>query len=296
MGEFCLLVVNYNTYEQTIALVRQALRIVDHSVVVVDNCSSNDSLLKLQEAFRADDRVHVLANTSNTGYGQGNNVGLRFVKTELGQVEYVVVSNNDIVLTRAYRSFLLYCRDVFCSDDRTLAIGPTIRGLDGGYQSPKAATGPGRDLFYSLLYPISYLVEMLRQRIFVSRRHPSKVFSLNGSFWCFDLKNFEKIGFFDERTFLYWEEEIVGIRAKRHCMPIVYDPRAAFVHKHGGTVSKEVTLRNYYRIFSASHEVLLSYFPLSLRWLGHCAFRSRVALAYAMKCAIEGARRLRNAV
>jgi len=90
-----VVVVNYGTPRLTIDCVQSVLRSTGCSphVVVVDNASPDDSVSQLRTTFADDDRVTIVARTSNDGYTGGNNAGVAIART-LGS-QYAFLLNSD---------------------------------------------------------------------------------------------------------------------------------------------------------------------------------------------------------
>ena len=64
-------------------------------IVVVDNASPNGSGERLRKRYESE-LVHVILNSRNEGFSEGNNVGYRFVRGNYDS-EFVVAANNDVL-------------------------------------------------------------------------------------------------------------------------------------------------------------------------------------------------------
>lgn len=97
-----VVILNYNGYDLTIESTNNFRKIGSElNIIIVDNCSKNDSLEKLKGAFSDDKNTHIIANDKNTGYASGNNVGLRYISDNLKQIKAVCISNPDIFVESA---------------------------------------------------------------------------------------------------------------------------------------------------------------------------------------------------
>ena len=96
MDKISWIVLNYNDARTTCGLVEELLGIncLD-SVVVVDNCSTDDSWVQLSGLARPDGRVGLIRAEQNGGYGWGNQIGVDWAVDRLG-ADYVIVANPDI--------------------------------------------------------------------------------------------------------------------------------------------------------------------------------------------------------
>jgi GT2 family glycosyltransferase len=124
----CLL--NYNSYADTIECVDNLLNqtINDFSIVIVDNCSSNDSLTQISSYLSAkavifsshkyenqiltntksiniSTRVFLIANSTNTGFSSGNNIAINFSNQFL-QNDQILLLNNDTVVDTDFLKIL----------------------------------------------------------------------------------------------------------------------------------------------------------------------------------------------
>ena len=61
-------------------------------IVVVDNCSTDNSYVQLKEF--ENEKIHVVQSEKNGGYGYGNNIGIDYLKN---LVDYIIVANPDVV-------------------------------------------------------------------------------------------------------------------------------------------------------------------------------------------------------
>ena len=99
----CVLL-NYNDADTTIALVEE-IHSFDllKNVVVVDNCSTDDSWEKLRLLCRLD-KVITLKTDRNGGYGYGNQYGVRYAHDVLGE-KLVLIINPDVSFTEEELNF-----------------------------------------------------------------------------------------------------------------------------------------------------------------------------------------------
>ena len=99
------IILNFNDAPTTKKLVE---RIKDYAlldyIVVVDNCSTDNSWEKLQH-YKSD-KIHVIQSLRNGGYGSGNNVGLRY-SSEILRADYSIIANPDVLFSEdCIRKFL----------------------------------------------------------------------------------------------------------------------------------------------------------------------------------------------
>ena len=84
-------IVNYNDADTTLSQIRRirTFRNID-AVVVVDNCSTDDSVPRLKDAVSGN--LFLVVSERNGGYGAGNNLGVRYA-SEILRAEHVLIAN-----------------------------------------------------------------------------------------------------------------------------------------------------------------------------------------------------------
>ena len=99
-GKCACVIINFNDAETTAALVKR-IQSYDciRSVLVVDNCSTDDSLEKLNE-LEDRNKIVVLKTEYNGGYGYGNNFGVRYAYEVLGERNVLIV-NPDVTFSES---------------------------------------------------------------------------------------------------------------------------------------------------------------------------------------------------
>ncbi len=94
-SKVAVILVNWNHYKDTAEclLSLQAMDYLNCVLIVVDNASDDDSVLRLRKHFP---EIILIENTSNVGLAAANNQGLR-VASEQG-AEFSLILNNDTVV------------------------------------------------------------------------------------------------------------------------------------------------------------------------------------------------------
>ncbi len=133
-GSFVAAVIlNYNDADGTLA---QAERISDYgaldSVVLVDNCSTDDSAARLSSfAAKRPGRVFFVPSGRNGGYGAGNNLGARFSFERL-HADYVLIANPDAAFSE---QCVKEMKRVFSLYPSVGAVSAVLKDGSGGVQS-----------------------------------------------------------------------------------------------------------------------------------------------------------------
>ena len=124
-----VIILNYNSWKDTIneiEHIHNMFEIEYNSIIVIDNCSTNESFSKLNE-FKNDKCITLIKSETNGGYAKGNNIGLKYAYDN--GYNYALIVNNDIEFTDSETiKKLISCLEY----DNTLAtVNPDICSPNG---------------------------------------------------------------------------------------------------------------------------------------------------------------------
>ncbi|MDP6052764.1 MAG: glycosyltransferase family 2 protein [Candidatus Latescibacteria bacterium] len=114
-----IIILNWNGLNDTLACLQTVsnLRYNALEIIVVDNGSSDGSVETIHKTFPG---VQVIENTSNLGFAEGNNVGIRRALTD---TDYILLLNND---TTVHPDLLHHLIPVVEKDPSIAVAGPVI--------------------------------------------------------------------------------------------------------------------------------------------------------------------------
>lgn len=235
MPKIDFVILNYNDCDNSLQLAGKVAGYeCTQTVVIVDNCSTDDSIAKLR-AYK-NDKVVLLESRDNRGYAAGNNVGLWYLYDKGS--EYVAIANPDVRVAESTVKGL--CEVLEQSSGGFFMASCTQLDAAGDISKLRS--------YWSLP---SYAYE-LRNLFFLGRKHnyahdklanvtPGEVMSVEavqGAFFVADTKMFHDLGFFDEVTFLYCEEDFLGLKAKNNGYRIAFVPEYTYHHFHATSTYK----------------------------------------------------------
>ena len=223
-----IVILNYGTYEMTINLIRELqadLEYDNYSIMVVDNCSPNESAQVLEEKS-SETNYLFYANETNAGYAAGNNIGIRYGIEH--EYDYSWILNNDVELRE--KNVLTHMVEMAEKDEHIGCIGPMVYTLDGTICAPYCR----RPTFWSLTVGIG--AEKKYRQKFINES--GEVYRVYGC--CMLLKNkaMAAVDCMDERTFLYGEEDILAERMLTKGYSSFYDSEVSIIHLGSVTMKR----------------------------------------------------------
>jgi len=192
-----IVIVNYNDFNSTNDLIHniKSYQILD-KIVVVDNCSTDDSLKKLKKIKES--KLKILEVKENKGYASAINHGSKYLIKQLGTCN-LIISNPDIILSKEEDIIELLS---LLNKKGIGAVGPTIlekQTLNRGWKNPS----PTLDILMNLPYIHRWIrKKFIQYKESHYQKETSKVDVLSGCFFCISSSTLEKIDFLDENTFL----------------------------------------------------------------------------------------------
>lgn len=221
-----IVILNYGTYQMTIDLIgelKQKLDYGNYSIMVVDNCSPNESAEVLEN--KKDELGYIFyANDSNAGYAAGNNIGIRY-GIEHG-FDYSWILNNDVEIRE--RNVLEHMVGIAERDEKIGCIGPMIYTLDGTICAPFIK----RPSFWDMTLG-AFSDKKKREKCI---KKAGEVYRVYGCCMLLRNKAMTDIGCMDERTFLYCEEQILSERLMKCGYTNYYAPEVSITHKESSTM------------------------------------------------------------
>lgn len=231
-----IIILNYNDWTSTQKLVDyiKEYSIID-KIVIVDNNSKDDSyeqLLKLQ-----DDKIDVIKTENNGGYAAGNNYGANYA-IKMYSPEYLIIANPDVIFDENAIKKMLEVYEirqkaglVTCKMKCTSSIH-----ILSSWKLPT--------LFDCIVEQLFAIKKVFGNRVEYSdeylKNNISSVDVVAGSLFVMPSLLFEKIGGFDEETFLYYEENILAYKIKKLGYQNYQLNSIEYLHNHSVSINKSI--------------------------------------------------------
>ncbi|MEP7317978.1 MAG: glycosyltransferase family 2 protein [Panacibacter sp.] len=239
-----IIIVNYNVkffLEQCLCSVKQAVEWIDAEVLVIDNCSTDNSISYLKEKFSW---VKFIINEKNEGFAKANNLALKQCTGD-----YVLFLNPDTILPE---NILQNCLLFFENHDGAGAVG--VRMIDGSgnfLPESKRAFPTATVSFFKLcgladVFPKSRVFNKYALG-FLPQKETHEVDVLCGAFFMAKRSMLNELGGFDEAFFMYGEDIELSYRIQKAGYKIFYLGTETIIHFKGESARKGKL--NYVRIF-----------------------------------------------
>lgn len=241
-----IVIVNYNDYKTTKRLIDNIrdYKVFD-KIVIVDNKSSDNSLKELKKLENK--RIVVIDSGENKGYSYASNVGCKYLIDKYKECK-IIVSNSDIIIQSEND-----IKDLFeLVKGKNVIVGPTIiegNNLNRGWILPK----PMDDVAMNILGLYKkYQKRHLMYQDSYYNKDISKVGTVSGCFFAISSKHLEEMGYFDMNVFLYYEENIMGVKTRDLGKNIIVANNIDVIHDHAVSIDKSLKRIKKYDILKNS--------------------------------------------
>lgn len=234
----------------------------NYEIMIVDNGSGNDSGLKLKEEYLNCKNIHVIINDENVGFARGNNVGFKILKEKFA-CDFIIMINSDIKIID--EDFLRLIDDEY-NESNFSVLGPMIILPNGNIDNCETKMPNIKQLkrnifknriiillnYINVYNLIVKIVKKINPNIYVKKDKKDKRLEnvvLHGCCLIFSEKYITKFDGLDDRTFLYYEEQLLFNRLKKNNMLSVYNPNIKVIHNESATtktITKNLKKKNIF--------------------------------------------------
>jgi len=211
------------------------------TIIIVDNHSADESIRTLP----ASEKIFVLNNYENLGFAKACNQGFKLCKSS-----FVLLLNPD---TRLFQSTLMDCVDFMNNHPDIDILGSQLLEDDGQISKSCARfPTPLRMCFDAIglskiapgiFTPASLMTDW-------NHKESRFVDQVMGAFMFMRIDIFDKIGFFDERFFVYYEELDFSYRLAKVGGMTFYNANIKAIHTGMGTTERVKAFRLFLNLRS----------------------------------------------
>ncbi len=242
--KIAIIVLNYNGLGDTLECIDSLKRLKKNThqveIIVVDNNSKDDS----QRVLSKERGITLIKNKENLGYAGGNNVGIK--KALDNGADFILILNNDTIVDKSFLINLVKSAKAYDIVSPKIYFAPGFEFHKSSYKESER----GRVIWYAGAQIDWRNIIGVHQGVDeVDKGQFSKGMEIDfATGACFIAKRqvFKKIGFFDERYFLYLEDMDFCVRAKRANLRIYFEPKAIIWHKNAGSSASGSKLQDYF--------------------------------------------------
>ncbi|MCB9206260.1 MAG: glycosyltransferase family 2 protein [Ignavibacteriales bacterium] len=249
-----IIILNYITWQSTLNCIQELLKInyKYFNIIVVDNNSQNNSLKNIKEKLELkssivneneisnlflknqNEKIFFIQCLHNHGYAKGNNIGIRFA--ELFNPEFILILNNDtlpkvdfldnMVQTFNYNSKIGLVGAINYNDKNKYDLDSAKRNISWYH----VLTIHQSFSFFNKLFKL-YLFKNDSQISNLKKKEFIYVEIISGACMLFKTDVLKKIDYFDENTFLFFEENIICEKLKKNNILTALSLKSKIIHK-----------------------------------------------------------------
>jgi GT2 family glycosyltransferase len=219
--------------ELCILSVQKSLKNINSEIIVIDNCSTDDSCAMMKERFA---NVKFIENKENSGFPKGNNIGVAVAKGE-----YICILNPDTVVAEdTFEKILAFANKqkdlgiIGCKliDGKGDFLPESKRGVPTPFVAFTKITGLYK--FFPKTFGKYYAQHL-------SKNETGKVEILVGAFMLLKRELFNEIGGFDENCFMYSDDIDLSYMALKKGKINYYFHETTVIHYKGESTIKDGT-------------------------------------------------------
>lgn len=247
MKKVGIVILTYLNYKDTVECVESLKNqsSTEFEIVLVDNCSPNESFEVLNNKYMDEERIHVIKTEKNLGYAKGNNVGIKYCMKQL-KIQNVLVVNNDVIFTDA--DYIKYLEN-YPIQQHIGAVGTRIIGAEGLDQNPIYTSISKKRVIKDAVYftlekwnitPLYRKIKEMFSKKNDNSDHSQQsdenhgkndFYFLHGSAIFLTENYLNQLEGFYPKTFLYYEENILAIMMEKLNLSMVFSDEKSIFHK-----------------------------------------------------------------
>lgn len=205
-----IVILNYNCKLDIIDCLKPLIQSLpvsrQSSIIIVDNASIDGSVQLIKQKFP---RLKIIENKKNLGFAAGNNIGIKYALKN--GAEYVLLLNPDTIVKKGFLKPLL--------KNPADIVAPVIK-----FKREK-------EWIYDFGGKINWCLGRSYHLETKSQKLNLAIDYVSGCAMLIRKQVFEKIGFLDERFFLYFEDADFCLRARKAGFKIAVEPKSIISHK-----------------------------------------------------------------
>ena len=279
MKDLSAIIINYNAKEQIKECVRSLIKYTEgivYEVIVIDNCSTEQDVQQILLEFP---QLQFIQNHENAGFAKANNKA-----ATVATGRNLLILNPDTILFNNALGALVHFID---SRSDVGIVGPKLyKNLNKDYHSLYVKfTSPLK--IFTLHLPLHRFFSKFYYTTFYNNKITRSVDWVSGAALLIKKDLWVELRGFDEKFFMYCEDQDLCLRAKQKGYKIFYYPQAEIVHL-GGQSADQTTEKScgyywesamyFFKKYSSAREI--KWFKIYLSWLIRLKILFKINVSY----------------
>jgi GT2 family glycosyltransferase len=232
---YLIILVNYNNWKDTLECIDSLKKsgIEDSNILIIENCSLNDSFEKLKAA---EPNIKIIHTKKNLGFTGGNNLGINYAIEN--KFEFAILLNNDTIVGSSNPVKKLI-EEMEKNEDVTLGTGRIFYFPEKDriwYDGGKMIKWRGMAIHNNYRKKIDE-INLINKKKYVD--------FISGCFLCIRLKDITKLGLLNDNFFMYLDDIEYSARAVSKNLKLLFIPEAVIYHKAIGEKERTPKLVYY---------------------------------------------------
>ncbi|MDO8669580.1 MAG: glycosyltransferase family 2 protein [Candidatus Buchananbacteria bacterium] len=214
-------------------------------IFVIDNNSNDKTVEMLRNEFK---EVKLMANSKNIGFAKANNQALK-----LAQGEYILLLNPDTeILNGSLKKAVAFMKaNAGCG-----ALGAKLLWPDKSLQLSVRRFPTFLPIFLMFIKAPKLFkrIKSIERYLYADFDYTrlQEVDQIMGAFMMLPKKVVAKIGFLDERFFIWFEEVDLCQRIKKSGLQVIYNPDIEIIHYGGQSFAQEKIIKKQWLFFQSA--------------------------------------------
>lgn len=232
---YLIILVNYNNWKDTLECIDSLKKsgIEDSNILIIENCSLNDSFEKLKAA---EPNIKIIHTKKNLGFTGGNNLGINYAIEN--KFEFAILLNNDTIVGSSNPVKKLI-EEMEKNEDVTLGTGRIFYFPEKDriwYDGGKMIKWRGMAIHNNYRKKIDE-INLINKKKYVD--------FISGCFLCIRLEDITKLGLLNDNFFMYLDDIEYSARAVSKNLKLLFIPEAVIYHKAIGEKERTPKLVYY---------------------------------------------------
>ncbi len=262
---------NFNNSKVTIDAVRSIKfdnNLDKGFIVIVDNNSDQKEIDLLDTIKNEYPNVFIIYNDINVGYFNGLNYGIKYLRNNYNDIEYILVGNNDLLFPINFIDLIERNLDKF---KKNAVISPNIITLDGEYQNPHVINkiSKFRQIVYNVYFSNYFFAIVIKKLAEITKKFTSRkdheqhrigrnIFSGHGACYILGPLFFKYFDILWSPSFLMGEELFLSKQLASKNLQIYYEPSIIVNHQYHAAINR-VPNKKIWKMSRASYKIYKKY-------------------------------------